>query len=80
MHSASYFSSVYIEILDYRVNNSPLEFVAAGGNQTQCAYVQLIDDEIDEPTEYFTIVLTSQDRAVIVTNPSATITIQDQQP
>ena len=75
LYSFSYF--YIIEILDYRVNNSPLQFVEAAGNQTQCAYVQPINDGIDEPTEYFTFLLSSEERSVIVTNPTAIIIIQD---
>lgn len=54
------------EILDYRVNNAPLQYVVASGNQTQCAYVQTVPDDIFEGTETFRLLLSSENRAVVV--------------
>ena len=71
------FLFLFLEILDYRVNNSPLQFFVAGGNQTQCAYVQVIDDDIPETIEYFTLQLSSNEPRVVVTTPSALIRILD---
>ena len=66
------------EIIDYRVNNTPLLFLAAGGRQTQCAYVQVVDDNITEPTEYFILKLTSGDDSVVVINSVANVFIMDE--
>ena len=67
----------FLEILDYRVNNAPLVFLVAAGNQTQCAYVQVIDDGILEPPETFSFLLSSDNSAVLVTNPFAIVNIID---
>ena len=75
MHDSSFLS----EFFDYRVNNAPLLFAEAGGNQTQCAYVQIVNDEILEGRDTFFLVLTSQSSSVVV-NPysaSAEISILD---
>lgn len=51
--------------------------MAAAGSQTQCAYVQAIDDEIPEPTESFTFLLVSENDSVIVIDYAATVNILD---
>ena len=66
-----------LEIEDYRVNNAPLQFVEAGGNQTQCAYVQVVSDNIFELTEFFRLLLISDDPGVVVITPYANIRIKD---
>ena len=60
------------------MNNTPLQFFVAGGNQTQCAYVQVIRDDIPEPMEHFTLQLSSAINAIVVTNPYAIINIVDE--
>ena len=76
------FKYVYdlLEILDYRVNNSPLQFFVAEGAQTQCAYVQVVNDGLCEETEYFTLQLSSDEPAIVVTTPSALIRITNIDP
>ena len=65
------------EILDYRVSNSPLQFFAADGPQTQCTYVQAIEDGVCEFTEFFTYTLSSRNPSIIVVNPTALVQIVD---
>ena len=64
-------SSLLSEFFDYRVNNAPLLFAEAGGNQTQCAYVQIVNDEILEGRDTFFLLLTSQSSSVVVNPQSA---------
>ena len=70
--------SISPEIFDYRVNNAPLQFVVASGNQTQCAYVQTITDGF-ERVGNFRLLLSSENSAVVVdsANSAATIRIFD---
>ena len=65
------------EILDYRVNNSPLQFLVASGFQTQCAYVQVFNDGEFELVETFNLLLRSEDSSIVVINPIATVSIFD---
>ena len=51
--------------------------MVAGGDQTQCAYIQVVPDDLVEFTEYFTLELRSDNPAIVVTTPSATIRIKD---
>ena len=65
------------ELIDYRIPNAPISFINATGNQTQCTYVQIMNDDIIEADETFSIRFSSDSRFVNVLTPLVSVTITD---
>ncbi len=47
------------------------------GRQTICTYIEILDDDVIEPDEFFSVQLSSTDPAVTLTRDRATIRIID---
>ena len=54
-----------------------LNFIVSPGIQEQCSYIEILDDDVIEPEEYFTVKLRTANPAVTLVNGEANVTIID---
>lgn len=61
------------------LNSEVLNFAptSSEGIQQQCSYIEILDDDVFEADEQFTVQLSSDNSQVTLTNAEATITIID---
>ena len=62
-------------MMDYTVTNSDLTFVAATSSQN--VTISILEDDIVEGSETIIVTLTSTNSAAILSLPSASVTIED---
>ena len=65
------------EMLDYRVDSNQVLFTAAPGTQTRCIAVQIVEDDLIEDSELFSIVFSSPSPFVVLPLSLASVTITD---
>ena len=64
-------------MLDYRIDNNQVLFVAAPGTQTRCFAAHIVDDDLTEDREVFFIAFSSPSPFVMLPLSTASVFIVD---